>query len=121
MRGHLWMIRFYGLRRWWRYNAARRAGMTIGYSQIFSPEELALLEEHGLSTQGYRIDFCCGCGGTLPFAGECEQLWCVPGVGTFHARCQRPLHLGEWLQHHMYMYRLMQRTPRCVAEEQVSP
>jgi hypothetical protein len=52
MRGHLWIIRSYGLRRWWRYNAARRAGVMVDYSQIFSPSELALLEEHGLSTWG---------------------------------------------------------------------
>jgi hypothetical protein len=116
--GHLWLIRRYGLRRWWMYNTARRAGMEIDYSQVFSLDELALLEEQGLSTWGHRVELCHGCGGTLPTAGECQEQWYVPGVGTFHARCGRPLRPGEWLRHHLH--RLMHRPPRCVTEGQVS-
>lgn len=29
--------------------------MTIDYSKVFSPDELAMLEEHGLSMWGKRI------------------------------------------------------------------
>lgn len=33
MRGHVWMIRKFGLRRWWRYEKARRAGVRIPYTE----------------------------------------------------------------------------------------
>jgi hypothetical protein len=111
MRGHLWMIRRYGLRRWWMYDTARRAGIRIDYSQVFSPGELARLEEHGLAPW---VERCHECGGRLLFG---EERWCVPGVGVFHARCERPLRPGEWLRHHLH--RLTHRRPRCVAEGQV--
>lgn len=45
MRGHLWMIRKFGLRRWWRYTQARRHGVVIDYAQVFTLDELAILEE----------------------------------------------------------------------------
>lgn len=39
------MIRRFGLLRWWRYERARRSGMVIDYSLLFSPEELAVLKD----------------------------------------------------------------------------
>lgn len=49
MKGHIWMIRNYGLRAWWRYEKARREGMTINYAEIFTPDELQKLEDAGLA------------------------------------------------------------------------
>jgi hypothetical protein len=56
LRGHLWFIRRYGWRAWRDYEQDRRAGVVIDYAKIFSPDELAVLEEHGLSMWGKRID-----------------------------------------------------------------
>ena len=52
MRGLLWFIRHYGLRCLLRYERDRRRGVVIDYAQVFTPDELAILEEHGLSTWG---------------------------------------------------------------------
>lgn len=38
-----------------RYERDRRAGMTIDYGRIFSGDERAILEEHGLSMWGKRL------------------------------------------------------------------
>jgi hypothetical protein len=56
LRGHIWFIRRYGLRRWHAYERDRRAGLTIDYSKVFTLDELAILEEHGLSTWGKKIE-----------------------------------------------------------------
>lgn len=40
------MIRKFGVRVWWRYEQARRSGMTIDYAQIFSRDDRAILGEH---------------------------------------------------------------------------
>lgn len=52
LHGHLWFIRRYGLRRYVRYERARRAGVMVDYSSIFTPNELAILEEHFLGMYG---------------------------------------------------------------------
>lgn len=49
MRGTLWFIRRFGLRRLLRYQRARREGLVIDYAKVFTPDELAILEERGLS------------------------------------------------------------------------
>ena len=54
MSGHLWFIRRFGFRAWLRYERARRAGATIDFAALFTPDELAVLEEHCLPT-GKRI------------------------------------------------------------------
>lgn len=46
MKGHIWMIRRFGLRRWWRYEQARRSRMTVDFAAIFSEAELARIGEH---------------------------------------------------------------------------
>jgi hypothetical protein len=46
LQGHLWLMREVGLRRWWMYVKARRDGVVIDYSRIFTPDELAILGEH---------------------------------------------------------------------------
>lgn len=56
IKGCVWFARRYGLRTLWRYEKDRRAGMTLNYAEIFSANELAILEEHGLSMWGKRID-----------------------------------------------------------------
>ena len=48
MRGHLWMIRTYGIRRWRRYCRARREGLVIDYAKYFTLDELAVLGEHAV-------------------------------------------------------------------------
>lgn len=53
--GHLWFIHRFGYRRWRQYELGRRAGFTIDYSKIFTRDELAILEEHGLSMWGKKI------------------------------------------------------------------
>jgi len=50
------MIRRYGLRRWGRYERIRRSGVTIDYARAFTRDELAILEEHGLSMWGKVVD-----------------------------------------------------------------
>lgn len=53
-RGRLWMIRHFGVRTWWRYNQAYRAGVVINYAEAFTPNELAILTrwhtEHHIPT-----------------------------------------------------------------------
>jgi hypothetical protein len=56
LRAIVWFIRKFGVRAWWRYRCARRAGVTIDYAKVFTPDELAIMEEHGLSMWGERID-----------------------------------------------------------------
>ena len=46
MRGHLWFIRKFGVRRWWRYLEARHNGVEIDYAEIFDDRERAILGEH---------------------------------------------------------------------------
>jgi hypothetical protein len=46
MKGHWWMIRRYGLRRWWCYCRQRRSGVLIDYAQILTDDERAILAEH---------------------------------------------------------------------------
>lgn len=56
MKGYLWFLRSYGLRKLIRYEwdrVVRRR--TIDYGQIFNADERAILEEHGLSVWGKRI------------------------------------------------------------------
>jgi hypothetical protein len=48
LRGHIWFIRRYGLRRWRAYERDRRAGLTIDYSKVFTLD--------GLSTWGKKIE-----------------------------------------------------------------
>jgi hypothetical protein len=55
IRGTIWFIRNYGIRRFISYERFRRSGGTINYAEIFTPDELAILEEHGLSMWGKRI------------------------------------------------------------------
>lgn len=45
VRANVWMIRRFGLRRWWLYRQARRAGVVIHYAKLLTPDELALLAE----------------------------------------------------------------------------
>lgn len=56
LRGHIWFISRFGFRRWRQYELGRRAGLTIDYSLIFSRDEKAILEEHGLSMWGKKIE-----------------------------------------------------------------
>lgn len=49
MRSRMWMILTFGPIRWWRYERARKAGATLDYSRVFSPQELAELEKAGLA------------------------------------------------------------------------
>lgn len=46
LRGHLWMIRKFGIGTWLRYQRARREGVTIDYRTVFTADELARLSEH---------------------------------------------------------------------------
>jgi hypothetical protein len=55
VRGHLWLIKRRGVGTWWRYERARRSGLLIDYSRYFTPNQLAVLEEHGLSMWGKRL------------------------------------------------------------------
>lgn len=59
LKGHLWMIRRYGVRRWWRYERARRSGMVIDYAQVFTPDELARIGERFWPTpwEAFREDW----------------------------------------------------------------
>jgi hypothetical protein len=45
VKGHLWMIREFGLRRWLRYQRSRRSGLIIDYGKILTADERAVLEE----------------------------------------------------------------------------
>jgi hypothetical protein len=38
VKGHIWMIREFGLRCWWNYERARRSGVTIDYSLLLTYE-----------------------------------------------------------------------------------
>lgn len=40
------MIRRYGLRLYLRYERARRSGVTVDYSEVFTKDELAVIAEH---------------------------------------------------------------------------
>jgi hypothetical protein len=46
IRGTLWMIRRYGLRTWWRYSRARRAGVVVDYARLLTTDERAVIGEH---------------------------------------------------------------------------
>jgi hypothetical protein len=41
VKGHLWMIREFGLRRWLRYQRSRRSGLIIDYGKILTADERA--------------------------------------------------------------------------------
>lgn len=57
MKGYLWFLRRYGLRALIRYEWARLVRkQMIDYSRIFTADELAILEEHGLSMWGSGYD-----------------------------------------------------------------
>lgn len=52
MKGHVWMIRRFGVVRWWRYEQARRSGVEIDYEEVFAGMDI--LDEIEKAEQAYK-------------------------------------------------------------------
>lgn len=49
MKGYLWFIRRYGLRRLIRYERVRRSGVLVNWGTVFTSEEIDRLRRVGLA------------------------------------------------------------------------